>query len=87
MKSSVSQVKNIFGYVYAFVLREHSNGDIPNLNFKILETKVLWDIPPEKIYLAMKCEISYRRIEYKNDMPQTTYDIFNNFPSWNKILF
>ena len=46
------QAKILFGDLYAFALRERSNGDIPN--FKILENKVLWHILPVTVYLAMK---------------------------------
>ena len=45
------QVKNIFGDLYTFVLRVHSNGKTP-----MCKNRVLGHISPETIYLAMKCE-------------------------------
>ena len=48
------QVKIIFGDLYAFALRVHSNGETHM--FKTLENRVLRHILTETIYLAMKCE-------------------------------
>ena len=48
------QVKNIFGDLYTFALRVHSNGKTPMC--KTLENRVLGHISPETIYLAMECE-------------------------------
>ena len=47
-------VKNIFGDLYAFASRGHSNEE--TTMFKILENKVLEYILSETKYLAMKCE-------------------------------
>ena len=44
------QVKNIFGDLYTFALRVHSNGETPIL--KILENRVLGHILPRTMYLA-----------------------------------
>ena len=52
-----AQVKIISGDLYAFALKEHSNGETHR--FKLLENKVLGNISPDKIYLAMKCEHRY----------------------------
>ena len=48
------QVQNIFGDLYTFALRVHSNGETPI--FKILDKRVLGHILPQTMYLAMKCE-------------------------------
>ena len=48
------QAKHIFGDLYAFASRMHSNGETPM--FKILKNKVSGHILSEIKYLAMKCE-------------------------------
>ena len=77
------QVKNIFGDLYTFALRVHSDGETPI--FKILEKRVLGHILPETMYLAMKCEhrslIGESTINILFHKPYTVF--FNNFANWS----
>ena len=77
------RVKNIFGDLYTFALRVHSNGETPM--FKILENSVLGHILPETIYLAMKCEHRYligeSTITILFHKPHTTFLIISSAPA------